>query len=280
VNGVNVASPYASAGFSPLSATRLEAAWGEYAQYPELHAFYTPVGRTGLLPGRATQVSAAIEQRLGDRTRARAEFYQRFDRDLLFRPWYEPRLIAGNIFNPPLNAPIENSLRGYGRGFEIFLQRRSANRLTGWISYALGFARLRDGVSGARFDAGQDQRHTVNVYGSCRIRPTVNLSARGMYGSGFPIPGFLRQEGSRYFLAENCNGLRLESYRRADLRINKAWPFDRWKLTLYGEVVNLSNRRNLRFDTFNGYNARTGQASLTFDKMFPILPSAGIVLER
>jgi hypothetical protein len=49
---------------------------------------------------------------------------------------------------------------------------------------------------------------------------------------------------------------------------------------LYGEVVNLFNRRNHRFDTFNGYNARTGQAFVTLDRMFPILPSAGIVLEK
>ena len=59
-----------------------------------------------------------------------------------------------------------------------------------------------------------------------------------------------------------------------------SWTYDRWRLTLYGEVVNLANRRNRRFDVFNGYNSRTGVASLTFDRMFPILPSLGMVLEK
>ena len=46
------------------------------------------------------------------------------------------------------------------------------------------------------------------------------------------------------------------------------------------EVINLTNRTNYIFDSFNGYNSRTFQSFLTLDTMFPILPSAGIVFER
>ena len=34
------------------------------------------------------------------------------------------------------------------------------------------------------------------------------------------------------------------------------------------------------FDSLYGYNTRTSQISITLDKMFPVLPSAGIVFER
>jgi len=159
------------------------------------------------------------------------------------------------------------------------LQRRSANRLTGWVSYALGYARQRDGEAGIAFPADMEQRHTVNVYGSYRVRPTVNLSVKWLYGSGFPMPGFFRRAGATYFLSESRNAVRLDPYQRADLRINKAYVFDRWKLTLYGEVVNMLNRHNYRFDSFGSYNTRTAQASVYLDRMFPILPSAGVVLE-
>lgn len=223
---------------------------------------------------------AAVEQRLGERTRLRAEFYQREDRDLLFRPLLDPRIAGGMLFNPPVDPPWHNSLRGYARGFEVFLQRRSANRLTGWVSYALGYARLRDGITGATFWSDEDQRHTVNVFGGYRIRPTVNVSLRWLYGSGFPVPGFLRREGSRYFLAPERNAVRMGAYQRADVRVNKSWMYDRWKLTLYGEVVNITNRNNRRFDSFNGYNARTGEARVRFDRMFPLLPSVGLMLEK
>ena len=45
-------------------------------------------------------------------------------------------------------------------------------------------------------------------------------------------------------------------------------------------MVNATNNDNYRFDSYNGYNARTGQANVSLTKMFPILPPAGIVFER
>jgi hypothetical protein len=85
--------------------------------------------------------------------------------------------------------------------------------------------------------------------------------------------------GASYFLAEARNRLGRGAYQRAEVRINKFYGRRRANVTLYAEVVNLLNRRNHRFDRFNGYNARTGQAFLTLDRMFPILPSAGLVVE-
>jgi hypothetical protein len=39
------------------------------------------------------------------------------------------------------------------------------------------------------------------------------------------------------------------------------------------------NRHNYRFDSFGSYNTRTAQINVYLDRMFPILPSAGVVLE-
>jgi hypothetical protein len=279
LTGAAAASPHGSLGFV-LGRTRVQFGWGQYVQFPETMHLLSRVGSLGLLPERATHYMAAVEQRLGERTRVRAKFSPREEREPLFRPLFEPRILSGQIFNPPLDPPWRNSVRGYARGMDLLLQRRSANRLTGWVSYSLSHARLRDGIAGAAFPSDQDQRHTVNAFGSYRVRPSVNVSAKWLYGSGFPIPGFLRWDGTRYMLAAERNGLRMDRYQRLDLRVNKAWAYDRWKLTLYGEVVNATNRRNWRFDVFNGYNSRTGQAFLTFDRMFPVLPSIGVVLEK
>jgi hypothetical protein len=100
-----------------------------------------------------------------------------------------------------------------------------------------------------------------------------------VYGSGFPVPGFFRKVGAQYYLAEERNAVRLDPYHRTDVRINKAFVFNRWKLTLYSEVINLANRANYRYDSFDGYNAKSGAAWPGFSKMFPILPSAGVALE-
>jgi hypothetical protein len=275
-------SPEGSLSLRLLRGTHFDLGWGQYVQYPEISVLTSILGNRTLPPERSNHAIAAVEQRLGKRTRLRAEFYNRADRDMVFQPTYDPRLLLPTykVFVPPTNPLYAASLRGYARGAEIFLQRSSANRFTGWISYAFGRTEDRDGVTGNRFPADYDQRHTVNVYGGYRLRPTVNLSLRWSYGSNFPIPGYLTQIGSLYSLTTIRNQLRLPSYQRADFRINKAWTHNRWRTTLYGEVVNLTNHTNYLFDSFNGYNTTTHQANITLDKMFPILPSVGMVLER
>lgn len=275
-------SPDASLSLRIASGTHLDLGWGQYVQYPEISVLASILGSRKLPPQRSNQAVAGIEQRLGARTRMRLELYNRADRDMIFQPTYDPRLLLPKltVFSPPLNPLYAASLRGYARGVEVFLQRSSANRFTGWVSYAYGHAEDRDGATGNRFPADFDQRHTVNVYGGYRLKPTVNLSVHSSYGSNFPVPGYLAKVGSLYYLTTIRNALRLPSFQRTDFRINKAWTHNRWKMTLYGEVVNLTNHTNYLFDSFNGYTSSTHQAYITLDKMFPILPSVGLVMER
>jgi hypothetical protein len=279
---VAATSPAASLSLRVAQGTHFDLGWGQYVQYPEISVLTSPLGSRWMLPQRSTHAVAGVEQRLGRRTRLRAEFYNRDDRDMVFQPTYYARLLLPKytVFAPSSNPQYVNSLRGYARGFEFFLQRSSANRFTGWISYAFGRTDNRDGVTGNRFPSDFDQRHTVNVYGGYRLSPTVNLSLRWEYGSNFPIPEYLTKVGSLYYLTTVLNQLRLPSYQRADFRVNKAWTRKKWRVTLYGEAVNLTNRTNYLFDSFNGYTSSTHQAYITLDKMFPILPSVGMVLEH
>ena len=92
------------------------------------------------------------------------------------------------------------------------------------------------------------------------------------------MPGYFQRSGDGYVLAAERNGARLGPYQRTDVRVNKSRAFDRWKLTVYAEVVNLLNRANYRFDSYNGYDA-SGRANLSFSRMFPVLPSAGVMAQ-
>jgi hypothetical protein len=199
--------------------------------------------------------------------------YERLDRDLIFRPLYEPRILDGRVYGGNLAAPVTNSLRGYGRGMQVFLQRRTANGLTGWASYSYGVARLRNGPSDF------DQRHTANIYLSYRLRPTVNLSGRWTYGGGFPLRGFYQGTEAAFFLSTQRNQLNMPAYHRMDFRANKTFIRRGWHITLFAEVVNLYNHENVRFDDARGIDARTGSVRLGFDRLFPILPSAGVSID-
>lgn len=164
-------------------------------------------------------------------------------------------------------APLQNSLRGYARGFELSLHRRSANRLTGWLAYSYLKTRFTDEGAGFNFAGDFDQRHTISAYGGYRLTNTLNLSAQWRYGSGLPMVGFFREESGQVALGSERNRVRLPAYSRLDLRINKAFYFKRSKLTLSGEALNALARDNLRQD---------GRRR---EKLLPFLPSVGIAFE-
>jgi hypothetical protein len=274
------ALPAASATVLLTSSTRIQLGWGDYAQHQELSVLASLAGNRHLPPLRSNQAIGALEQRLSARTRFRAEFYNRADRDIAARPFLDPRMIGTAVFVPPLVPAWADSERGWARGVEVFLQRTSANKFTGWVSWGWGRTGYRDSVTGARFPSDFDQRNTVSIYGSYRLRPSVNVSVHSSYGSGFPIPEYLTLKNGVYYLSASLNQLRMAYYQRTDFRINKSWTHDKWKFALYGELINLSNRTNYLFDSLNGYNTKTGQTSITLDSMLPIIPSAGVLIER
>jgi len=277
---VTTASPYASMSLQASKKTTLELSWGQFSQYPEFSEFFSTYAHGRLLPERATHYEAAIERRLNERTRLRVEFYDRQDRDLIARPALFPRLDSnGNVIPAVADAPLLNSERGYSRGFEIFVQRRTANGFTGWISYAYGRTLLTDGVLQTTFPTDYDQHHTVNAYLSRRLSSTVNVSARVTYGSGMPLPGFYEAAPGGYAISQSRNALRASAYERTDLRLNKAYVHEKIKTTLYGEIINITNHHNRDFDTPGPYDPSTQRTFPNFYSMFPILPSAGVVLE-
>lgn len=268
-------SPSASVGLAPFVRSRVTLQWGHNVQYPELSQLANP-----RLPMRAIHWNAAWEQRFGERTRVRVDLWRRDDRDLLHRPLFDFRIVNGRVGGGNPLAPWLNSQRGSARGVQFLLQRRSANRLSGWISYAFTRARIRDGFLAIEYPADFEQKHTVNLFSTYRVRPTVNLSAKWSYGSGFPLRGFYRPAaGGAFFLSTARNQLRIPDYHRLDLRANKTFVRARWQTTLFAEVVNLYNHRNTRFDELRSLNGATGLVRLGFDRMFPVLPSAGVAIE-
>lgn len=275
------ASPHASLRLRLTSRTQWFAAASQAAQYVPLNLpTIANTGNPNLLPSRSNHLVSGIEHSLTSTLRLRAEVYLRTDRDLATQPLADVRLLAnGTIFTPPAIARWENSLRGTARGFEVFLQKRSANRWNGWLSYGWSRARMSDGITGARYDADTDQRHTVNGYASYRLSSSINLSARYSYGSNFPIPGFFARSGSQYMLTTERNTARLPVYSRADIRLNKQFERKRWRGVLYVEVMNLFNANNRTFDSYNGFNSRTGVANVSLLRLFPIVPGAGWMMD-
>jgi hypothetical protein len=271
--------PRASVQVALARRTRIMAAFGDHAQFPSFGALYGQYGNPDLEAERSRHVTFALEQGLGERTRVRVDVYLQEEDGLLYAQDAEWRRENGRVVVPGLHAPLRNALTGDSWGIETLLQRRSANGLSGWIAYSYGQARRRDEAAGLEFDSDFDQRHTVTLYTSYRLNETLNLSAKFRYGSGFPLAGFYRgQVPAPVTLAEERNTLRPDAYGRLDVRANKAWLFRGWKLTLFGEVINVFDRENARYDV-DGIALPGGRVFVSRDTLFPLIPAVGVVVD-
>jgi len=276
LTGQTLVSPRAAMALKFGEGWTVRAGFGRHYQFPDFEPLFGQLGNPNLRAEQATHYNLSVERTFGRRYRALVEIYDREDRNLVFN-LFEPQLQSNPITFPQL--PFRNSLSGHARGIELTFQRRSANRLSGWVTYSYARTRYQESPSGLSFAGDFDQRHTFSAYGSYRFTHTFNVSGQWRYGSGFPLPGFFRLQGPDMFLAGERNLLRLPSYSRVDVRANKAFLFEKWKLTLSAELLNVTNHKNFRLPVIDGINPITGRVFHHFGEPMPVLPAVGVTIE-
>jgi len=74
------------------------------------------------------------------------------------------------------------------------------------------------------------------------------------------------------------NGVRLPAYARLDFRGDRAFTYRKSRLTLFIEVVNATNRANVRYNS-PGIDGNTRRVFNPTESMFPVLPAAGVLIE-
>jgi len=296
-------SPQLSFALQAAAATKLQFAAGRYAQFPDfLNVVENECGQIGPLPETSTHFSAAVEQRLGEWMRVRLELFDRQDATPI---GYDPGWTLSQSIDGPCHPwqrlPGPGTLqRDYSRGAQLVLQRRSSNRLSGWVGYTLVDARQRSyavyvpnlyrpyssplppgmvSFNTPYYPTLADQRNAINAFAMYRVKPTVNLSGKLLYGSGFPVPsGTFTQVGNSYQLL-GLNTVSLGTYVRLDLRCDKDWALKHSKLTLYAELLNATNHDNRRYYTAGAIDPTTGKTDVNTLQGLPITPTAGIVFQ-
>jgi len=231
-------------------------------------------GGDGLGRQRALHADVGVEQILGARTRWQVSLFNRQERDVAFASGLEPRGAGAKVpYNP--SARYENRLDGYARGVETVLQRRDPNGLSGWVAYAYELSRYRDAKTGESFDGDYDQRHTLNLYASLRLWSRANAIAKYRIGSNIPVRGYYSPTGVEdsdglptFALGPARNVGRLPTYSRLDLRVNQVFNFSTRRLTLFVELINVTNRTNAGL---------SGGRSI--EKLLPLIPAAGFLFE-
>ena len=275
------ASPWVQTLWPVTARVAVRAGAGVHHQEPDFAEVLGARGTANLRSERAYHADIGVEGRIGTFGRWQVTAYDREDRDLLRLPDTDLRVVNGVVVNGSVTSHYVNALDGHARGIEWLVQRQSSNGFSGWASYALGFSRYRDTTTGESFWGDFDQRHTANLYGIYRVNDRLSLSARLRVGSNFPTVGYWTERDGAYFaddVAAGRNTLRVPAYSRLDARANRTFTWDRKRLTLFVEAINVLNRANQRA-ALPSVNRRTFEATGLYEQMVPLIPSVGILLE-
>lgn len=264
--------------------TELRFSWGRYYQSQGIHELQIEDGVTTFFPAqRADHVIAGIVHRLDQRLAVRFELFQKDMYEL--RPRFEnlydvlaliPELQPDRVRIAPSSARA--------RGFELSV-KRSGQSLSWWASYSL--AEVNDVIDGIEEPRSWDQRHALQA-GLTWNAKGWDLSVAGLLRSGWPTTTLALEEvpgpgGTTGIVAVPGprNAERLGYFASLDARISRRFDVGRGSITLFAEVSNLLNRKNVCCHDYDIETDDDGEHVLEYteDYWLPLLPAIGFLWE-
>ena len=247
--------------------TVLKAGVGLYQQPPQPGESAAVVGNPDLLPERSLQASLGVLQTLAEGvTLEVTPFYKALDRQVYANP-------ASN-YDP--SAPrYTNNGTGQIYGVETLLKATFGDRFSGWIAYTFQRS-LRTYPPSPQAPFDFDQPNNLTVLGTYQLGRGWSAGLRFRLVSGNPYTPIVSSaydpSTGVYVPVYGANNAdRLATFWALDVRIDKVWTFRDWKLTLYLDTQNVTNRKNQEGWTYNyDYSQRTELTGL------PILPILGV----
>ncbi len=149
---------------------------------------------------------------------------------------------------------------GLGRAYggELLLRQPLWHGLSGWVAYTLSRSERKDHPEAPWLLYDYDQTHILTLVVSYKL-PWWGLQAglRFRYVTGNPTTpyvGGLRDTQYQVYEAilGTPNSSRLPDFHQLDLRLDKTFVFNRWRLGLYLEVQNVYNRQNAESLVYGG----------------------------
>ena len=260
----------------------LSAAVGRHGQAPDVVQRFGATGTPTLDFETARLLDVGLAWRPGQWTVALSAYHRR-ELKGLDTPDRQFRLRAdGRVTGGDPRARWTNALRGQAHGVELLVRRHAAAgndgfRWSGWAGYGYGRTDYA-GTPDADFAGAFDQRHLLTVAVTAHLGARWDASGTVRLATNWPYEGWFRDVGDLILLSADRNDLRLPGYGRADVRLRRQVPLPRGRLLLFGEVINVTNARNLRQVAAN-VNVRTGIVTRLSERQLPIIPAVGIAYE-
>lgn len=247
------------------------AAGGLYHQPPDLQQWSQEAGNPDLRLQAAVQSALGAEFQPIPELSIRAQFF--------YNHMFERVVGSGRAveINGKLQRENYNN-EGLGRayGLEVLLRMRNWKGLSAWMSYTLSRAERGDINNGINSLYSYDQTHILNLILQYEIGWGWSVGLRFRLVSGRP---FTPVVGARYDadtdrytpIQGERDSERRPVFHQLDLRVDKLWTFNRWKLGLYLDIINVYNAQ-----ITENYRYQFDYAQRFPIPGIPIIPAFGI----
>ncbi len=249
----------------------LKAATGLFHEHPRPDLLIPLYGNPNLLPEQAVQASVgAVYQR--PQLRFELTWYAAWLSHLPVATRASTLDADGN--QTPLNFASTGT--GSSRGLELLARWEPQPGRFGWIAYTLSQSLRNDHQGQPEHPYDYDQPNVLTAVGSYSIAHGWSVGARVRYATGNPTSPVQRAvlddaDGSYFAVDGPTNTVRLPDFFELDLRADKEWVFDSWKLAAYLDVLNATNNANAEAWHYNyDYTERTPIRGI------PFFPSLGL----
>lgn len=267
-----IVQPRGAVSYALSSSVSLRASGGLYSQPAQPQESDPYFGNPNIRAPRSLQISAGtgLDFREGGARGWTADldvFGRRFDR----------LVIPSSRFTTQNGALTPENFNNDGRGYAVGLQTEgkwSDDRFSARVIYTLSQSRRYQPSQGWT-RAQYDQTHMLGLIGSYQMRRWT-FSGRFRYATGNPITpvkdAVFDSDSDVYIPIRGAfYSDRLPDFYQLDLRVDRKWTFDKWILSVYLDIQNVTNRKNpegvvYAFD----YSQRKTISGL------PILPLLGV----
>jgi len=253
---------------------------GRFGQVVPGHRYAPDLGNPELSTMSAYQGSMGVEARFASGFSADVSVYGTYmpgltvqEQDIVVvEPTPDPttgQRFAGQL----VSLPIYRDTIGQAIGIEGMVRYQPNGPWFGWAGVTV--SRTWRVVEGDRRAGQFDQPFSLVLVGARKLPKDWRLSGRWRFTSGQP---FTPQSGvwnssDGYWSGFEGEPLseRLPNFHQLDVRVDKTWTTKRARYTFYVDVMNVTNRKNMLFPSYNATYSRL-KSQLFFP---PILPVPG-----
>lgn len=221
--------------------TLFTAGWGRHNQYPTGNQWVRVFGNPALDHIRAEHSALGVRHKVDADWNWKAETYYKKLTNLV-------------INDPQLN--YINAASGKAYGLELLVKKEETDKLSGWFVLNLAKSQRRNDVTGESFRFQFDQPVNATLVGTYKISEAWSFGAKWNYHSGTPYTPIVGTNGTYadgrpipVYAAVNSGTLPV--YHRLDLRLDRNYVFNRWKLNTYFELNNVYQRKDIVGYSYN-----------------------------